>query len=142
MRLASVVEVGEVEVDLRFALDDHGRPHATGVCRLVAKVCCCRCLREAPVDVAGRIDARVVASEAEVQALMPELDAVVGDGAMPITELVEDDLLMSLPEIACKDRDTCPHAPIGNDNPAGRDDDESQQPFAALAVLKGERAGR
>ena len=139
VRLAQAAEFADVEVDVRFALDDHGRPHATGACRLVAKVCCCRCLREEPVDVASRIDIRVVASEAEAQALMPELDAVVSDAAMPIAELIEDDLLMSLPEIACKDRETCPHVPVavsGDGVSADHDGEDRKRPFAALAALK------
>ena len=140
-RLAQEAEVADVEVDLRFALDDHGRPHATGTCRLVAKVRCCRCLRNEPVEVASCIDLRIVASEAELQALMPEVDAVVSDGPMPIAELIEDDLLMSLPEIACKDRETCSYAPASG-NAAGRDGEDKQLPFEALAALKDDLDGR
>ena len=133
-RLASAAEVDEVEVRLRFAADDRRRPRATGCCRFVAKVCCCRCLREEAVEVASRIDLRIVASETELRAVMPEFDAIVGDGPIPIAEIIEDDLLMSLPETACKQRDTCPHAPSGMLRPNGED---THRPFAALAALKG-----
>ena len=134
VRLAEAADVAEIEVSLRFALDDRGRPRATGSCRYVATVCCCRCLREEPVEVASRIDLRIVASEAELEAMMPELDAIVGDGPMPIAELIEDDLLMSLPETACESRETCPHAPSGSvASPNGED---THRPFAALAALK------
>ena len=142
-RLAQEAEVADVEVDLQFALDDDGRPHATGMCRFVATVCCRRCLRDEPVEVASCIDFRVVASDVELQALMPEVDAVVSDGPMPIAELIEDDLLMSLPEIACKERETCPYAPTTSvsDNAADRDDEDRQLPFEALASLKDALAG-
>ena len=133
-RLAQVAAVAEVEVCLRLALDERRRPRATGSCRFVAEVCCCRCLRDERVEVASRIDLRIVASEEELQALMPEFDAIVADGPVPIAELVEDDLLMSLPEIACEDRDTCPHAPSGM---AHQNGEERHRPFAALAALKG-----
>ena len=136
VRLGQAAEVADVAVDLRFAMDEHGRPRATGVCRLVANVCCSRCLREEAVEVAGSIDVRVVASEAEAQALMPALDAVVSAAAMPIAELIEDDLLMSLPEVACKDRETCAHAPVAVDGGGAADDDDRKRPFAVLAALK------
>ena len=133
-RLAEAADVAEVEVSLRLALDDRGRPRATGSCRYVAKVCCCRCLREEPVEVASRIDLRIVASEAELDAVMPELDAIVGDGPMPIAELIEDDLLMSLPEIGCESRGNCPHAPSATTVITSGED--RQRPFAALTALK------
>ena len=79
---------------------------------------------------------RVVASDAEAQALMPKLDAVVSEAAMPIAELIEDDLLMNLPEIACKDRATCPHAPVAVDSGDAVDGNDRKRPFAVLAALK------
>ena len=78
------------------------------------------------------IDMRVVGTETEARALMPAFDAVVSaDATMRAAELIEDDLLMSVPEIACDDRDRCPHAPQ-----VGRPDDGRQRPFAGLAALK------
>lgn len=130
-RLRSVVAGGDVDARLRFRLEE-GRAHVHGECRLVARICCSRCLEDKDVEVVAELDFRVVGSEAEAEALPPGIDAVVAKESVLATELIEDDLLMSLPEFACADRDSCPDAPktlaFGGDRDAG--------PFAALRSLK------
>lgn len=121
---------GEVDVALRFGLE-RGRVRARGECRFVARICCSRCLEPKNVEVVAELDFHVVRSEAEAQALTPEFDVVVAQEQALATELIEDDLLMSLPEIACTDRDACPDAPKAL--ALGRD---GATPFAVLRALK------
>ncbi len=124
-----------VEAELDFEFDAGGRLRVSGTCRVTAAVCCSRCLETAPVAVVAAVDYRVVASEAEAQALTPAVDTVVGDiEAMPATALVEDDLLLSMPEIACREQDSCPRAPAALET--GADAGQSASPFAALKALK------
>lgn len=130
-RLRNVVAGGDVDARLRFGLEE-GRVHVSGECRLVARICCSRCLEDKDVEVVAEVDFHVVGSEAEAEALPPGLDAVVAKESVLATELIEDDLLMSLPEFACADRDSCPDAPTTL--AFGRDRDAN--PFAALRSLK------
>ena len=135
-RLAKVVGDGEVRVALGFRVEGE-RVRVEGECRLATRIRCLRCLRKEGVDVVAEVGFFVVANEAEAEALMPEFDAVVASESALATELIEDDLLLSVPEIACADRDACRHAP-----PAlafGRDPEAS--PFAALRGLRAERSG-
>ena len=128
---------GRVEVALDFSAGDDGRPHVTGWCSMAAEVHCTGCLRMEPVEVRSAIDFRVVATEAEVQALMPVVEAVVCVGeSIPVTELIEDDLLLSVPESACADQSRCPHAEVLRAE-LGLPDDEAGRPnpFAALRTL-------
>lgn len=122
-----------VEAELDFEFDAGGRLRVSGACRVTAAVCCSRCSETVPVALEAAIDYRVVAGEAEAQALTPAFDTVVGDiDAMPATALVEDDLLLSMPEIACREQDSCPRAPAELSAVAGA----SASPFAALRALK------
>ena len=121
---------GQVDVTLRFGLE-RGRVRVRGDCRFVARISCTRCLEDKNAEVAAELDFHVVPSEAEAQALPPALDVVVAPEQALATELIEDDLLMSLPEIACADRNACPNAPQARD--FGRD---APTPFAALQALK------
>ena len=130
-RLRSVGAGGDVDARLRFGLEE-GRVRVHGECRLIARICCSRCLEDKDVEVVAELDFRVVGSEAEAEALPPGLDVVVAKESALATELIEDDLLMSLPEFACADRDACPDAP--KTLAFGRDRDAS--PFAALRALK------
>ena len=129
-RLGEATDVRGVTADLRFALDDRGRAHVAGTCRMEATVRCCGCLRDVAVEVLSPIDFRAVATVDEAQTLWPRQDAVVCDGETPVAELIEDDLLMSLPEIACADRAACPHALFAAKAPA--EERRARSPFAAL----------
>ena len=127
-RLPDVVgEAGEVGVELRLCIESE-RVRVQGECRIAAPIRCLRCLRTERVEVVAEVDFFVVATEAEAEALMPDFDVVVAAESAPATELIEDDLLMSVPEVACADRDPCRHAPLALS--FGRDPQAS--PFAAL----------
>lgn len=138
VRLAALVGKADVEVALRFGRDESGRARVTGRCRFVAAVCCSGCLRDERVKVECGVDLRVVATEAEAGALMPEADSVVHDAeTIAVADLIEDELLLNAPEFACGDRDACPHAALVRASAVdGRASSPATRPFAALAALK------
>ena len=105
---ATVARGGDVEVAVRFKPDDLARARVRGACGLHAEVVCARCGSEVDVFIDAAVDFRLVASEAQAQALMPELETVVAaEDRVSVVALVEDDLLLSLPEAGCDDRDRC-----------------------------------
>lgn len=114
--LFDVADSGEtkassVSAALDFSLDDEGRPRVRGTCMVVAPICCSRCAETVDVEVESELDFRVVATDAQVEGLMPAVDTVVSeDERLPLTALVEDDILLSIPERGCTDGATCAFA--------------------------------
>ena len=140
-RLAETVAGGgDVEVAVRFEPDDLARARVTGTCGARADVVCAQCGCDVNVLVDCAVDFRLVASEAQAQALLPDLETVVAtEDRVSVVALVEDDLLMSLPEAGCDDRDDCenwaeqrPDAVTATGNPAA----DVDSPFAVLGDWK------
>ena len=106
---SSETKAPNVSAALDFSLDDEGRPRVRGVCNVVAPIRCGQCAETVDVDVESHLDFRVVATEAEVEGLMPAFDTVVGL-RLPLTALVEDDILLSIPARCCAQESTCAYA--------------------------------
>ena len=139
-RLRALVasEGGDVQVELGFRLDGSGRVQVAGEALASATVACSRCMEDVPVRVRTTVDARVVRSEAEASELIADCDVIVAPSReMEVAQLIEDDLLLGLPETGCGDREPCPNAPP-TEYPAADDDalPERANPFEALAALK------
>jgi len=99
---------GDVEVAVRFEPDDVARARVTGTCGTRAEVVCAHCGCDVNVVVDCAVDFRLVASETQAQALLPDLETVVAsEDRVSVVALVEDDLLLNLPEAGCDDRDDC-----------------------------------
>ena len=129
-----------VSAALDFALDADGRPRVTGRCQVAAVVRCGRCAEAVGVEVDSRLDFRIVASEAEAQTLMPDLDVVVSTGpGVLVTALMEDDILLSIPETGCVDGEPCPLALPSGIGEMNEDGDE-RSPFEVLRTLVPGRA--
>lgn len=136
-RLRDLLVGDAVRVALDFAKDEEGRPHVTGTCELTANVCCGGCSETLAVDIDADIDFRVVAREEDADALMPTVDVVVCDEAsVPVSELIEDDLLLSIPSVGCVDRTTCPHATELGEFLEADEGESTANPFSALRGWK------
>ena len=134
---AAVAGGGDVEVALRFQPDDLARARVTGTCGVHAIVVCAWCGSDVDVLVQCAVDFRLVASEAQAQALMPTLETVVGtEDRMSIVALVEDDLLLSLPEAGCDDRDHCENWGEQRRDVATAEPARRISPFAVLGNWK------
>ena len=129
---------GDVQVELGFRIDGSGRLQVAGEAVASATVACSRCMEDVPVRVQASVDARVVSSEAEASELIAECDVIVAPSRdMEVAHLVEDDLLLGLPETGCGDSDSCPNLPP-TEYPVASDDASRGRanPFDALAALK------
>ena len=136
---AAVNRCGDVAVAVRFAEDDRSRARVAGRCSARAEITCARCASEADVGIECELDFRLVATEAEAAALGPTLDTVVAEAdAVSIAALVEDDLLLNLPEFGCVDCSTCAayaeQQAALPDTPAALE--KRPSPFAALATWR------
>ena len=145
-RLAETVRepVGEVSFELRFR-EEEGIPAMRGHIAADLTVTCQRCLGALRVHVEAEPRLAFVDSEAEESRLPSELhgeelEGVVlepGEYIRP-ADLVEDEVLLGLPLFPTHDTQTCPpwEDPVEL-TPA----DEQENPFAALAGLRGSGDG-
>ena len=93
--------------------------------------------RDVEVLVECALDFRLVASEAQAHALMPMLEAVVAtEDRISVAALVEDDLLLSLPEAGCEDRDHCENWGGQRPDVATAEPARRESPFAVLGNWK------
>ena len=103
-----------------------------------ARLVCQRCLEAMDVGVEAAAEVGLVATEADVSRVPEELEPVLApDGRISVGELVEEELLLTLPIVplhadgeggACVAADAPPLATDGRE-------EEVQRPFAQLAEL-------
>ena len=127
-----------VRARLNFRFDRHGVVRMDGELAGRVAVECHRCLEPLAVDLKSGFSVAIAASEAEATRLGAEQDVlcVEGDEA-GIAELIEDELILALPDRPCATAD-CPQAPALASPAEGLDEDapETTKPFAALGALK------
>lgn len=121
---------GEVEYALRGGCDERGRPTLTLEIRTVLHLRCQRCLGllDYPMQLANTV-LLVGAAEAESGALDDEaLEWIVASAALDVDELVEDEIILSLPYAPRHEEGSCRHEAMREETAPG--------PFAALAALR------
>ena len=103
---------GEVHIQLEFSLDENGRIRIAGQVNAPAKLVCYTCMKVRRRDVTATIDLRVVSTDREAREIFADFDAVVlGDGPTTIQDLIEDDILLSIPSRVCVNEGSCEHRP-------------------------------
>ncbi|MCZ6618026.1 MAG: YceD family protein [Gammaproteobacteria bacterium] len=131
---------GIVEVELAFALDDNGHAWVTGCAEVEIGLVCHRCSETLNRTVRAQVSACLVADEQLATVLGADQEVLVTDGTgVTAAEIVEDELILSLPERLCE-HEPCELTPEFN-YPASGDERESEQdneanPFSVLAGLK------
>ena len=110
-RLADVVTLtGAADVRVNLNPDDVARARVQGRCAVDVQIACARCAMDVELRLDCSLDLRLVASEADARALAPDVDVAVCDAPrVPIAVLIEDDLLLVLPEVGCDDGESCEH---------------------------------
>ena len=126
---------GAVRIDLTFSIDDEGRTRVRGSSQVDGMFDCHRCLEQVRRTVRSEVDLCVVRTEREAERLISEFDTVVvEDRKVAVQELVEDDLLLSVPISVCPDGETCENMPTMQ-YPVDSDEDVAH-PFSQLRKLK------
>jgi uncharacterized protein len=110
---------------------------ALGQVDLAARLVCQRCLGEVQVPLGGPIAVALIRSDVEAEGLPDRLDPVVVDasGIRPL-DLVEDELLLTLPSVPVHDHCVAPASAFRSDAAPRR-----ENPFAVLAGLQRIGAG-
>ncbi|MGB6976162.1 MAG: YceD family protein [Gammaproteobacteria bacterium] len=110
-RLLEVIvnTVGEIYIFLNFAKDEQGIRSICGKIQTTLALTCQRCLQPVayPVDVAVRV--WPVASESEIAEMPENYDPLlVTAEPMRLTEIIEEEILLSLPIVAKHATGKCP----------------------------------
>lgn len=131
---------GPVAVDLRFTLTDGGICQVVGSARVNARFECQSCLELVPGEVVVTIDFRVVGSEQQAQETAHSAEPFLLEGdVVSVAELIEDDLLLSLPTRGCDPSAPCPNRPgyrYAAPDEGDRSKTETTNPFAVLSQLE------
>ena len=123
-----------VDVQLAFSLDENGHIRMQGQAVFAANVACHRCAEFVATTICADIDARIVRTEERARDLVPEADViVVTDNPVDVSELIEDDLIMSIPWRVCENQKACEN--LVDDAQAAGSPETTQKPFANLREL-------
>ncbi|MEJ2453603.1 MAG: YceD family protein [Candidatus Thiodiazotropha sp.] len=130
---------GEVHFDLRFERDSERRAVLTGSITADLVLECQRCLEAVSYPVEANVSLAFVEG-IEQAGLLPEaLDpCLVEDDRLVFKDLIEDELLLLLPQVAMHETGACPAALAakGEDEPVETENRSDRNPFAVLADLK------
>lgn len=127
---------GEATVRLRFGVDDMGVHYLQGAIRVDLKLECQRCLEPMSWPVESELALGFVASTAEADQLPGGYDPYIVESVpLALIDMIEDELLLALPQIPMHDIEQCPAQeyvePEEQQDKAGQDN-----PFQVLADLK------
>lgn len=134
-------DVGEIGVKLDFHKDGRGHHCLNGNLRADLQLECQRCLEAMAYAVDVELELLLVESEAEAERLGEEQEIfIVESTPILLTDIIEDELMLSLPQVAMHDEADCKIA-IQHQNDTGFEepeltDTDKPNPFAVLSELK------
>lgn len=142
-KLARLSEVllsneGYVTAKLEFT-HSVGIPSLRGKLSAKLLVECQRCLNPVEIEVSGRFKFALVNSEDEFELLPEEFEPYLLEGEeQSVIELIEDELLLSLPMVSIHDEDCSEYMTKQNREikAAIEAEKQAEHPFAALKALK------
>lgn len=148
-RLAQLLHdrAGRARFELRFGHDDEGQASVLGRIGASLVMRCQRCLEPMQVDVECEVCLGLVHEDAEIAALDARYEPLkAGDEPVSLPGLVEDELLLALPNFSRHPRGECEApagadivdnaAPVGNGNTEESGESARENPFSILKSLK------
>ncbi len=129
---------GEAEFELGFHRDPHRRARIDGWIRALLTLECQRCLGPMAFAVERAVSLAVVEGLAEMEALPEDQEPLLMESArVALKELIEDELLIELPQVARHAEGACV-TQLEKPAPAAEAEAPSvrKNPFAQLAALK------
>jgi len=133
---------GNIQYCLRFSMAENGMPLIEGTLAGRVNLFCQRCLEAMSWELANTLRLGVVWSDDEAARLPRQVDPVVGaEGCVNLLEILEDELLLSLPIVSYHQPGHCGadghvHAGAGEGNEPPAETESREHPFQALAALK------
>ena len=130
---------GQAGFNLRFERDAQRRATLKGKIWADLILECQRCLEAVTLPVSTQVAIAFVEGQDQAAQLPESLDpCLVTEGQVHFRDLIEDELLLALPQVAMHDDSECPVPLIGtaDEKPAEQDEQLEKNPFAVLAELK------
>ncbi len=135
-RLSSLVlpDDAPIDVSFEFTRNLYQHPSVKGHIETRLQVECQRCLEPMPLELDFDFDLLIDASDDDVKAF--QTDTLISDGGyINIVEVIEDELILSLPLISMHEDTSCHQNWRPDELP--EPEKATDNPFAALAALKG-----
>jgi len=106
---ASLDGSGQAQVDLHFGRAEVGKVYEiTGRLRATVRAACQRCLEPMALPLEAEVRLLLLRPGERPEGLAPEVEALVVDKPLRLSELVEDELLLAMPMIPAHPVDVCP----------------------------------
>ncbi|HEC18440.1 MAG TPA: hypothetical protein ENI97_03770 [Gammaproteobacteria bacterium] len=147
--LAGTDPQGEVEYQLEFGADEGGNPRIIGSVTATLPLVCQRCMESMVHSVTTRTRLGIVSSQRAAEQLPERYEPLLvpaeeqgelGAGELPLATLIEDELILALPQVAMHRTEECPRGEAFLGSAPDGDEDGSvaqrENPFAVLAQLK------
>lgn len=128
---------GDVDIHLHFYRDEQGTKRIDGEVKAQLQVPCQRCMQAMTLPVDSRFAAAAVWSDEESERLPKNVEPyIVGEGLQDIRDLIEDELILSVPYASYHDLDECAvnYAPAEPEAPSA--EAAKPNPFKVLEQLK------
>jgi len=136
---------GVVAVDLQFGVDEQGVRFISGSLAADVKVLCQRCLQPMDLHVGSDVSIALVRDDEQTHSLPKRYEPVIvsDDEETELTDIIEDDLLLSLPLVNYHPEDECTglsryETEADEESPAPLE--EIVNPFSILEQLKKPRS--
>jgi len=134
----------DVEYLLEFGTDEGGSPRVTGSVKAILPLTCQRCMETMGFPVSTRTRLGIVSSRAAAQQLPECYDPLlVLDDEVTVASIVEDELILALPQVAVHSDEECPQGTAflnTGDGQEGVTTARGKNPFAVLSQLKTSRS--
>lgn len=137
-RLDGMVEGarGDVEIELHFFVDEQRLRRIDGAVRAELDVICQRCLQPMPIAIDSHFAVAAVWSDSEGEHFPRHIDPyVVGEEPQDLRELIEDELIISVPYVSYHEEGPCAEQAAAE---SARREEETRRdnPFSVLGQLK------
>lgn len=130
---------GDVSFKLVFSRDKERRAILNGWLKTVLSLRCQRCLEEVSLPIDIRLSVVFVQGLDEAEALPEEMDpCLVEEDQVVFKDLIEEELLLALPQVAMHDPGSCsaPAVKTAEKATIASSGQERENPFAVLVELK------
>ncbi|KAA3627226.1 MAG: hypothetical protein DWQ09_12915 [Proteobacteria bacterium] len=141
IRLAAVIVegAGEAEIELFFAVEALGRVRITGGVSARVFMTCQRCLEPIELALEKPVNLLTVSDDRSASALHDDAEPLIYDeGSLSLVEVVEDELLLALPQEAKHTAGSCAKQHVWRSGEPTLQGGVEQEPnpFAVLEQLK------
>lgn len=129
---------GSARFALRFGFDDEGQARVLGRIEAQPVMLCQRCLEPLRVDVICDVSLALVPEGADTTKLDPRYEPLmVGEAPQRLSDLIEDEIILALPNFARHRRGECQMPPGADAGGDGTEQESTREnPFSVLESLK------